>query len=132
MRYTSGQINNNGKNVRLVGNHVEGVPDWINRAGWQFFFKSLSTTLRYSYTSNWYSDANNTLFNPTGATGIVPEYHVWDLALSWRFLHYYHMSAGVNNIANAKYFTRRSNMYPGPGILPADGRSFYISLGIKL
>jgi Fe(3+) dicitrate transport protein len=34
--------------------------------------------------------------------------------------------------ANAKYFTRRINMYPGPGILPADGRTFNIGFGLKL
>jgi Fe(3+) dicitrate transport protein len=131
-RYTSGQISSNGKNISLVGNHVEGVPDWINRTGLQFFYKGFSTSLQYSYTGSGYSDANNTVLNPTGATGIVPAYHVWDLAASWRFFKYYHFSAGINNLANAKYFTRRINMYPGPGILPADGRSFYVSLGIKL
>ncbi|HTQ64712.1 MAG TPA: TonB-dependent receptor [Puia sp.] len=131
-RYISGEINNGGKNVNLTGNYVEGVPDWIERAGLRFFYKGFSTSLQYSYVSKGYSDANNTVFNPTGATGVVPAYHVWDLALSWRFLNYYHVSAGINNLADARYFTRRINMYPGPGILPADGRTFYVSLGLKL
>ena len=130
--YTSGKISSNGKNVNLAGNHVEGVPDWIDRCGLQLFYKTFSTTLQYSYVSKNYSDANNTVFNPTGATGIVPAYHVWDWAVGWRFLKYYHLSGGVNNLADAKYFTRRINMYPGPGILPADGRTFYLSLGVKL
>ncbi|MBS1596732.1 MAG: TonB-dependent receptor [Bacteroidetes bacterium] len=131
VRYTSGEVSYNGKNVSLAGNHVEGVPDCINRSGLQLFYKTFSTTLQYSYTGKGFSDANNTAFNPTGATGVVPEYHVWDLAISWRFFTNYHFSAGINNLANAKYFTRRINMYPGPGILPADGRSFYVSLGVK-
>jgi len=131
-RYISGSINNNGKNVSLVGNHVEAVPDWIERAGLQLQYKGISSTLQYSYVSNGFSDANNTVFNSTGIVGAVPSYHVWDFAAEWRFLNYYHVSAGVNNIADARYFTRRINMYPGPGILPADGRTFYVSLGLKL
>jgi Fe(3+) dicitrate transport protein len=131
-RYTSGQISNNGHNVSLAGNRVEGLPDWIDRAGLIFQSGPVRSTLQYSFTGNGYSDANNTAFNPTGATGYVPSYHVWDWSADWSFLKHYHISAGVNNIADARYFTRRINMYPGPGILPADGRTFYVSFGLKL
>jgi len=41
---------------------------------------------------------------------------------------HYRLSGGLNNIADARYYTRRINMYPGPGILPADGRTGYIRL----
>lgn len=51
---------------------------------------------------------------------------------NWNFLERYHVSVGVNNIANAEYFTRRITMYPGSGILPADGRTGYVGLGIVL
>ncbi len=131
-RYVSGQINNAGKNVSLIGNRVEGVPDWINRTGLKCEYKTITTNFQYSYVSNGFSDANNTVFNSTGSTGNVPAYHVWDWAFNWNFLMHYHFSAGINNLDNAKYFTRRINMYPGPGILPADGRTYYISFGIKL
>ena len=130
-RYVSGEITNAGKNVSLVGNRVEGVPDWINRAGLKLEYKSITTNFQYSYVSNGFSDANNTVFNSNGATGIVPAYHVWDWAFNWNFLEHYHVSAGVNNLVDARYFTRRINMYPGPGILPADGRTYYVSFGIK-
>jgi Fe(3+) dicitrate transport protein len=131
-RYVSGQISTNGKNISMVGNWAEGTPEWIERGGLQFYYRSLSTSVQYSFVGKGFSDANNTVLNPTGATGIVPAYHVWDWSLSWHFFKNYHISGGVNNLANAKYFTRRINMYPGPGILPADGRSFYVSLGVKL
>jgi len=48
---------------------------------------------------------------------------------SWRFLGF---SAGVNNVANASYFTRRAEGYPGPGILPADPVNIYFTLQVKL
>jgi Fe(3+) dicitrate transport protein len=131
-RYTSGEINNNGHNVSLKGKRVEGTPEWIDRAGLTFQSGALRSTLQYSYVGKGFSDANNTVSNPTGATGIVPAYHVWDWSADWVFLTHYHISAGINNLADARYFTRRINMYPGPGILPADGRTFYVSLGLKL
>ena len=127
-----GQISNSGHNVSLKGNRTEGTPDWIDRAGLIFQSGALRSTLQYSYVGKGFSDANNTAFNSTGATGAVPSYHVWDWSADWAFLTHYHVSAGVNNLADARYFTRRINMYPGPGILPADGRTFYLSLGLKL
>jgi len=131
-RYISGSISQSGKNVSLVGNYAEGTPDWIERAGLTFLNKHISSTLQFSYVSKNYSDANNTVFNPTGASGLVPAYHVFDWAFNYSFLKRYHISASVNNLFNAKYFTRRINMYPGPGILPADGRTFNIGFGIKI
>ena len=130
-RYTSGSINQNGTNISLKNNHTESTPDWINRTGLTFLSSHITSTIQYSYTSKSFSDANNTVFNPTGATGLVPAYHVADWAFSYNFLKNYRIGANVNNIFNAQYFTRRINMYPGPGILPADGRTFNISLGLK-
>ena len=53
--------------------------------------------------------------------GIV---HQYGLALSsvWR------LQGGVNNLADRHYFTRRTDEYPGPGILPSLGRSIYVTL----
>ena len=131
-RYTSGSINQSGKNISLKNNQTENTPDWINRTGLTFLNGHVSSTLQLSYTSKSFSDANNTVANPTGATGIVPAYHVFDWAFNYTFLRNYHINANVNNLFNAKYFTRRINMYPGPGILPADGRTFNIGFGLKL
>ena len=131
-RYITGHTTVSGKNVSLAGNYVEGTPDWVERGGIQFIYRGFSTSIQYSYVSKGYSDAVNTVFNPTGASGVVPEYHVWDWSFDWHFLRSYHVGAGINNLANASYFTRRINMYPGPGILPADGRTFYVTLGLKI
>lgn len=131
-RYTSGSITQSGKNVSLAGNWAEGTPQWIDRAGLTYLSKHVVTTLQYSYVGKSYSDANNTISNPTGASGIVPAYHIFDASFNYTFLKHYHFTANVNNIFDAKYFTRRINMYPGPGILPADGRTFNIGFGVKI
>jgi Fe(3+) dicitrate transport protein len=42
------------------------------------------------------------------------------------------LEGGVNNLTNEKYFTRRATGYPGPGIIPAKIRNFYVSVGIEI
>ena len=38
------------------------------------------------------------------------------------------LQGGVNNLADRRYFTRRTDEYPGPGILPSSRRSVYVTL----
>lgn len=131
-RYTTGAVNVSGVNKSLVGHEIEGTPTWTNRTGLTYLSGALTSTVLFSYVGKNYSDANNTVSNPTGATGIVPAYKLVDFAFNYRFLKNYHVNFNINNVTNAKYFTRRINMYPGPGILPGDGRSFNLGLGIKI
>lgn len=129
--YTSGSINNAGINAKINGNFVENAPEWINKAGLDVRIKNFSTDVQYSYTSQSYNDALNTVSSTNGVTGNIPAYHVCDWSANWQFSKLYHISAGINNLANRQYFNRRITFYPGPGILPADGRTFYISFGIN-
>lgn len=131
-RYINGQTNKSGTNVSLRGNYVESVPDWMNKTGLQVQVKNFSTTLQFSYTGKSYNDALNTESSANGVTGVIPSYQLWDWSASWSFMKSYRLSAGINNLGNKSYFSRRITFYPGPGILPADGRTFYISFGIKI
>src|SRR5262249_40627318 len=112
--------------------HIENAPEWIVKSGLEIRYKSLSTNFQYSYTSNTYNDAFNTIASADGVTGLIPSYHVWDWSCSWQFLDQYHVSASINNLSDEKYFNRRIKIYPGPGILPADGRTFVVSVGANL
>jgi Fe(3+) dicitrate transport protein len=82
--------------------------------------------------SETYSDAKNT-FTPSAnaQNGIVPSYMIWDFSAAIKLGRFVNANAGVNNIANSAYFTRRAGGYPGPGLLPADGRLIYVGLGVK-
>ncbi len=130
-RYLDVSVANGNQEVSLNGNHVENVPDWIERAGLEFKHKRLSSTLQVSYVSEQFNDANNTVFSESGIVGVIPSYTVIDWAFNLGFLDKYHLSGGVNNLADTRYFSRRIQMYPGPGILPANGRTFYLTLGGK-
>jgi len=131
-RYTNGTINKSGTNTSVKGNYVENVPDWMNKTGLTLQHNHFTTTFQYSYTSKSFNDAFNTNLSNDGITGLIPAYQLWDWSLNWQFTKIVHLNGGINNFTNEKYFNRRITMYPGPGILPADGRTFYVSLGIKL
>ena len=131
-RYKTGSINVSGVNNSLAGKQIESTPTWTNRTGLTYLSGAVTTTVLVSYVGKHFSDANNTALNPTGASGVVPAYKLVDLAFNYRFLKSYHVNFNLNNVLNEKYFTRRINMYPGPGILPGDGISFNIGLGMKI
>jgi len=41
------------------------------------------------------------------------------------------LEAGVNNLLDNKFFTRRATGYPGPGIIPSIPRNWYLTLQFK-
>ncbi len=131
-RYTNGIINNAGTNTNVKGNYLENTPQVMNKSGLTYQVKNFTTTLQYSFTGMNYNDAFNTQSSNNGVIGKIPAYHLWDWSAGFQLMKMYKFTAGVNNIADLRYFNRRITMYPGPGILPADGRTFYISFGVKL
>ncbi|MCF2444221.1 TonB-dependent receptor [Dyadobacter sp. CY345] len=132
-RYLKGRSIVNNENTDVKGNKLEGVPTWISRNGLQFTHNKLLATLQYSYVSELYSDALNTVEpSVNGARGKVPSYGIWDLNGTWRIAKSYTLRFGVNNFLDKKYFTKRPTMYPGAGIWTSDGRSIVISFGIKI
>lgn len=132
-KYIKGEVSAGTENKSIAGNKVEAVPDWIIRTGFDVLYKGFSCTLLYNYTSSSYSDALNTLIAPpSGARGFTPSYGIWDLNASLKIGMLFSIRAGVNNIFNKPYFTKRPTFYPGPGIWPSDGRNAYITIGFKI
>jgi len=132
-RYISGEISNGTRNQSIVGNKVESVPEWISRNGIDFLFRGFSATILSSYTAASYSDALNTKSaTANGAKGIVPAYNIWDVNASLKLNQMFSVRAGINNIFDKQYFTKRPTMYPGPGIWPSDGRNGYVTVAIRL
>jgi Fe(3+) dicitrate transport protein len=56
---------------------------------------------------------------------------VMDLSASYTWKRY-RIQAGINNLADTRYFTRRATGYPGPGIIPAEPRRLYMGLRIRI
>jgi Fe(3+) dicitrate transport protein len=116
----------------LAGNRVENAPRKINRYGATYRFKDFSMTWQLSDIGEAFSDATNSVEpNATATSGLIPAYSVQDLSAGYTYKKKYSLKSGVNNLTNANYFTRRAGGYPGPGIMPADGRTFYLTFGVK-
>jgi Fe(3+) dicitrate transport protein len=131
--YTDARYSNNHKDAGTRGKKLENAPQHLLRTGITAGYKSLLLTAQFSYTSKSYSDANNTEAPAAnGNTGAIPAYKIIDITAAYKILKTVSIKAGINNIANTIYFTRRSGGYPGPGALPADGRNFFVSIGTKL
>ena len=111
---------------------VENAPQHILRTGTTLGYHKTSLTTQVSYVGAVFSDANNTLL-PTvnGQNGLIPSYTVLDLTIVHTFSKQYDLRAGVNNLLNTHYFTRRATGYPGPGAMPADGRTFFVTFTAK-
>ena len=126
-------VNNGQIQTRnLEGNQVENAPRKINRFGATYSYNRFSMTWQLSDIEEAYSDASNTVAPNAAATvGLIPAYRVQDLSASWNFWKQHSIKAGVNNLTDARYFTRRAGGYPGPGIMPADGRTFYLTAALK-
>jgi Fe(3+) dicitrate transport protein len=126
-------VNNELVETNYKNNKVEYAPENILRAGVTYSFRGLEATLQYSYTDRVYTDANNTETPTSNAqNGIVPSYSVLDTTIGYKHKSGLSLRTGVNNLTNEQYFTRRAGGYPGPGVLPADGRTFFATLGFVL
>jgi Fe(3+) dicitrate transport protein len=115
----------------IEGNEVELVPEINFKTGLTFSKNSFEASYQFSYVSEQFSDASNARRTPSAIEGIIPAYHVMDFSMEYG-IGRFNFESGVNNLTDHKYFTRRATGYPGPGIIPAKARSFYLSAGIKL
>lgn len=118
--------------AQIEGNQVELNPNLNFKIGAQFQYKNITSALLYSHTGCQFSDAQNTVIaSPNALFGEIPAYSVVDFSTKYekgKFV----LEAGVNNLLDESYFTRRATGYPGPGIIPSDKRNFYLSLQVKL
>jgi Fe(3+) dicitrate transport protein len=114
----------------IEGQKVEFVPLFNIKTGSGIGYKNFVTSIQFTSISSQLSSANsnqerNQISN--GITGPIPAYYVADFSTSYKFKHL-KLEAGINNLTNNSYFTRRATGYPGPGIIPSDSRTFYGTL----
>jgi Fe(3+) dicitrate transport protein len=118
------------KNSAFDNKFVENVPPTLFRTGLSFGNQQFNITYQFAYQSKQYSDATNAEETPTAVDGAIPAFNVMDISVSYNWKKFT-LYTGINNLTDTKYFTRRADGYPGPGILPADIRNFYLTLQFK-
>ena len=130
--YTDARYSTDHKLASIKGKQVENAPNNIIRTGITLGAKEFLCTAQVSYVGDSFSDANNTVIpSLNGTAGLIPAYTVTDLTFSYKFKKGIECKSGINNLFDVTYFTRRAGGYPGPGALPADARSFFITMSAK-
>lgn len=117
----------NSEEKVLEGNRVELVPPFSIRTGVTFGIGAFNMTYQFSSVEEHFTDASNAVRTPSAVEGIIPSYQVMDLSMSY-YYKFIKLEASVNNLTDNLYFTRRAAGYPGPGIIPSDGRTFFLTL----
>ena len=115
----------------IQGNYVEMVPPFLVRSGIQYKSNVWRASFQWSYVAQHFTDASNALRTSTAVEGIVPAYQIADISAIYLWKKF-SLEGSINNLFNAVYFTRRAEGYPGPGIIPADGRGFYCTLQVRI
>ncbi len=115
---------------KYKGNRVEASAKYINRLGFTYSDKKLSCTFQMNNVGDAFGDATNIRVSDNPVGGHIPAYTVLDLSATYR-INRYSAKAGINNITDKGYFTQRTDEYPGPGIIPSNGRSFYAGISAK-
>ncbi len=123
------------QDASVQGRFVELAPPIMLRSGITAAWKGITLSVQYSYIGEHFTDATNAVRTATAVNGVIPAYTVWDMSAKYVFTLFerpIEIEAGINNLLDALYFTRRADGYPGPGIIPSDGRSWYCTLGVRL
>jgi Fe(3+) dicitrate transport protein len=116
----------------IEGKRVENAPSFIHRFGATYAIAHFSATCQLSSVSDVFTDAANTeLPNAIATIGKIKGYEVLDVSAQYRFPKNIALKAGINNVTNGNYTARRSGGYPGPGILPGNGRTIFVGVGVK-
>jgi Fe(3+) dicitrate transport protein len=121
----------NSKNPAFDNKKVELAPDVVFKTGLSYKDKRFTASYQVAYTSSQFTDATNAVLTADAVDGLVPAYTVMDLSAGYQFSKTFTLQGTINNLANKKYFSRRADSYPGPGIIPADRRGYYLTLQVK-
>ncbi len=125
-KYTSSYVSG------VVGKKVEFVPNLNLKTGIKFGFSNFIFNIQYSFISKQFTDSSNASEgNISGIIGEIPQYQLLDASMSY-LIRKFKFEAGINNVTNTFYFTRRATGYPGPGIIPSPPRNMYLTLQIRI
>jgi Fe(3+) dicitrate transport protein len=112
----------------IQGKKVEYIPTITLRSGIEYITDEMNIGLNLSYVGSQFSDASNAIRSSNPIVGQIPAFTVFDFSFGYKVHSSISMEFHINNILDVRYFTRRAESYPGPGIIPAEPRMF--TLGV--
>lgn len=121
----------NTQDASIRDKQVELVPPYTVRGGISASWKGVRASFLYSAVGKHYTDATNAEYSATAVNGAIPAYRVADLSVQYAFDRFT-IEGSCNNLFDERYFTRRADSYPGPGIIPAEARSLFLTLQVVI
>jgi Fe(3+) dicitrate transport protein len=115
----------------VYGNSVEMVPSLTIKSGITYEYKNFLVSGVVNFQSQQFSESTNAEKSLTGVYGIIPSFYVVDAKVGYTYKKFI-FQVSVNNLTDHMYFTQRANSYPGPGIIPSEGRTVFGSVIINL
>lgn len=115
-------------NSVVAGKEIEYIPSLTFRSVLSWKHKTSRASVQLNYIGSQYTDATNALIEPTGVYGEIPAYGIVDCSFNHKLNEQISLGVKMNNVLDNMYFTRRATGYPGPGIIPSDGRNIRFSL----
>ena len=118
-------------NALVYGNLVEMVPGLTVKSSLSYEYKNWLLSGLINFQTAQFSEASNAIKSSNGLYGIIPSFYVIDAKTGYDFNKII-LQFSINNLTNNYYFTQRANSYPGPGIIPSEGRTYWLSVIFKL
>ncbi len=115
----------------IANKRVELVPPYVVRTGLRCSWNEWSAMCMGSWVGEQFTDATNSQYSATAVSGLVPAYSVVDASVAYKH-QWFGLRASVNNLLDARYFTRRAVSYPGPGIIPSEPLTVVLSLSVDV
>lgn len=115
----------------INGRAVEYVPDVVLRTGVIVRAGKLRGSFLVSHTGRQFTDATNALTSSSAVSGELASFTVADVTASYA-INPVTIEVTCNNLFDNRYATRRAESYPGPGLIPAEPRSFFVGLRLVL
>ena len=119
------------KDAIVYGNRVEMVPAFTLKSSLTHEYKKWLFSGLINFQTIQFSEATNAMESMNGVYGLIPSFYVIDVKTGYNFKNIT-LQLSVNNVTNKSYFTQRANSYPGPGIIPSEGRIYWVSAVFKL
>ncbi len=115
----------------VEGKLVELIPPLSLKTGVASAYGRWRGQVLMTHVGEHFTDATNAVRVADATRGIIPTYTVFDLSATYTWSRW-RVQAGANNLLDARYFTRRAQGYPGPGIIPAEARGLYLGLRVSI
>jgi Fe(3+) dicitrate transport protein len=124
-------VNDRQQAVLKSKNRLEEIPNYNLKSGITYKPRKLAMSLQAIFVGEQFSDAANSNETVTGVFGKIPSYQVFDFSSKYAITKNVELTFDINNLLDHSYFTHRATAYPGPGIIPATGRSWNLTLITK-